>query len=121
MTDFSDPDTRALYDREVKKRVDEFGMTIDQAQMLVAVLMTDRGKSGEVLLPIKSGEVLPPIKPCPFCGAPASVEEFPSAIGEAAFSVGCDSAEEASCPGYQSLTTFSRRSDAVAAWNRRIP
>ena len=88
MTNFSDPDPRARYDRVVKKRVDEFGMTIDQAQMLVAVLMTDRGKSGEVLLPIKSGEVLPPIKPCPFCGAPASAEEFPSAIGEAAFSVG---------------------------------
>lgn len=73
----------------------------------------------------RSGELLPPILPCPFCGSPASVEEFPSGAtmksGAVAFSVGCDSSDEALCPGYQSLTQFARRSDAVAAWNRRAP
>lgn len=61
------------------------------------------------------------IASCPFCGGPASVEELGSAVTRTdavSFSVGCD-ADEANCPGYQSLTTFSRRSDAVAAWNRR--
>lgn len=35
------------------------------------------------------------------------------------FSVGCTTEDEATCMGYQSLTTFARRSDAVAAWNTR--
>lgn len=62
-----------------------------------------------------------PILPCPFCGGPASLEETTSGAtvdSQAAFSVGCD-ADEAECMGYQSLTTFARRSDAIAAWNRR--
>ena len=65
------------------------------------------------------------ILPCPFCGGSASVEEFPSSATTntktAVFSVGCDDPEEASCMGYQSLTTFARRSDAIAAWNKRAP
>jgi hypothetical protein len=54
------------------------------------------------------------ILPCPFCGAGASVEKI-----ENRFSVGCDSTDEADCMGYQSLTTFSREAEAVAAWNKR--
>ena len=64
------------------------------------------------------------ILPCPFCGSPASVEEFASSSVEpkkVVFSVGCDSQEEDSCMGYQSFTTYSRRADAIAAWNKRVP
>ena len=39
--DFSKPETRELYQREVQKRIDEFGMGREQAEMLVAVLMTE--------------------------------------------------------------------------------
>ncbi len=62
------------------------------------------------------------IDPCPFCGATASVEEIPAAVGPAdavRFTVGCDSQTEADCVGYQSLTTFDTRRAAIAAWNRR--
>ncbi len=63
------------------------------------------------------------ILPCPFCGSSASVEEFPSGATVSptavVFSVGCDSNDEAQCMGYQSLTTFARRSDAIKAWNKR--
>lgn len=58
------------------------------------------------------------ILPCPFCGAPASIEEIASYSG-VQFSVGCDSASEAECMGYQSFTTFNTRKEAVMAWNRR--
>ena len=54
------------------------------------------------------------ILPCPFCGGPASVEEL-----GASFSVGCCNRDEAARLGYQSLTVFATRSEAVAAWNRR--
>ncbi len=47
MIDFSDPETKALYKREVQKRVDEFGMSYEQAQMLVAVLMREPSKEEE--------------------------------------------------------------------------
>ena len=60
--------------------------------------------------------------PCPFCGGEAVVEEVENAIGltgSVCFSVGCNSPDEESCMGYQSLTTFSRRSDAIKAWNTR--
>jgi transcriptional regulator NrdR family protein len=64
------------------------------------------------------------ILPCPFCGHEASVEEVESRASAdpkaVRFSVGCDNVDEI-CMGYQSLTTFERRSDAVAAWNRRAP
>lgn len=77
---------------------------------------------GSLVLPDTSNTTTDPVTglevlPCPFCGGPASVEESRAYEG-AAFSVGCD-ADEASCYGYQSLTTFSRRSDAIAGWNRR--
>jgi hypothetical protein len=39
--DFSKPETQALYAAEVRKRMDLFGMTLDQASMLVAALMTE--------------------------------------------------------------------------------
>lgn len=61
------------------------------------------------------------IKPCPFCGSSASVEEVSNFLSSATFSVGCDSEEEASCMGYQSLTSFARRSDAIEGWNKRAP
>lgn len=60
-----------------------------------------------------------PILPCPFCGSSASVEEFPGGVKGSLFSVGCDSDQEASCMGYQSLTTFNTQKEAVAAWNKR--
>lgn len=60
------------------------------------------------------------IFPCPFCGGVASVEAVGGAVG-VAFTVGCDTDAEGDCYGYQSLTTFARRSDAIAAWNRRTP
>lgn len=58
---------------------------------------------------------------CPFCGSTASVEEFSSAsAGDAVvFSVGCDSTSEEDCMGYQSLTTFSTRAQAIKGWNKR--
>lgn len=62
------------------------------------------------------------IKSCPFCGASASIEEIPPNISDTdfvRFAVGCDSGEEATCIGYQSLTTFDRRKDAIEAWNKR--
>lgn len=60
------------------------------------------------------------ILPCPFCGGLAAIEE----VGDGAsvrFSVGCktDGDETDICMGYQSLTTFNRRSDAIDAWNKR--
>lgn len=60
--------------------------------------------------------------PCPFCGAKASIEEFPINSSEpdiVKFSVGCDSDNEPECMGYQSLTMFDRRADAINAWNKR--
>jgi Restriction alleviation protein Lar len=60
--------------------------------------------------------------PCPFCGGEAVMEEVENAVGRTGsvcFSVGCNSHDEESCMGYQSLTTFSRRSDAAKAWNTR--
>jgi hypothetical protein len=59
------------------------------------------------------------LKPCPFCGGEAIVEVIASVSGGTTFSVGCDSQEEACCPGYQLMTSWSRRSDATTAWNRR--
>ena len=39
--DFSKPETKAIYESEVRRRMDEpFCMSREQAEMLVAVLMT---------------------------------------------------------------------------------
>ena len=40
MPDFSKPETQEVFRREVKNRMDDFGMSREQAEMLVAVLMT---------------------------------------------------------------------------------
>jgi len=52
---------------------------------------------------------------CPFCGGVASMEQTESNR----WSVGCDAADEPACMGYQSFTTFARRSEATKAWNTR--
>ncbi len=64
------------------------------------------------------------ILPCPFCGHSASVEEIEHGVGTTggtSFSVGCDSTDEESCMGYQSLTQFNTRKAAITAWNKRVP
>lgn len=64
------------------------------------------------------------ILPCPFCGGVAQIEEIPASPGKTdgvRFSVGCASDEDGACMGYQSLTTFNRRSEAITAWNKRAP
>lgn len=59
------------------------------------------------------------LKPCPFCGGEADIEET-SFMEHATFSVGCRSMEGPDeCIGQQSLLTFARKSEAIAAWNRR--
>lgn len=60
------------------------------------------------------------LRPCPFCGGDAAVEEI-DRDGRASFSVGCTRDDDGACMGYQSLTTFALRSEAIAAWNRRTP
>ena len=60
-----------------------------------------------------------PLLPCPFCGGEATLEEIPSPVGGVSFTVGCNSDEDGTCMSYQSLTTFSLRSDAIKAWNKR--
>ena len=65
---------------------------------------------------------LPELLPCPFCGGPAVLEEVDGPTVDpkvVSFTVGCNATDEAECMGYQSLTTFARRSDAIKAWNRR--
>jgi hypothetical protein len=59
--------------------------------------------------------------PCPFCGGPATLEEIK--LGDVSnWSVGCVEHDgEPLCMGYQSLTQFARKCEAVAAWNRRPP
>lgn len=59
---------------------------------------------------------LPEMKPCPFCGAPAMVEE----CRDGRFSVGCTE-PDGECMGYISLNTFDRKTDAIHAWNKRAP
>lgn len=59
--------------------------------------------------------------PCPFCGHRAILEEVESkSVGISAWTVGCVEQDgEIECMGYQSLTTFSRKIEAVKAWNTR--
>jgi hypothetical protein len=59
------------------------------------------------------------LKPCPFCGGKAQMEEIDNLHDGVSFSVGCVADDEGACMGYQSLTCFSRRSEAAAAWNKR--
>lgn len=68
---------------------------------------------------------LPPLKRCPFCGGAADIEEVPSGIGRTdsvTFTVGCTEDDGGTmCMGYQSLTTFPTRREAIEAWNKRAP
>lgn len=68
----------------------------------------------------KGGGVVSDLLPCPFCGAAAMLELY-----ETRWSVGCSESGEvapgtAECIGYISLTTYERKADALAAWNRRV-
>jgi hypothetical protein len=48
MTDFSTPEGKALFEREVRKRTEPpFNMGREQAEMLVAVLLTERRADGQ--------------------------------------------------------------------------
>jgi hypothetical protein len=57
------------------------------------------------------------LKPCPFCGGPAELEE----VDGGGWSVGCEEKELSVhyCMGYQSLTSFATKAEAIAAWNTR--
>jgi hypothetical protein len=59
------------------------------------------------------------LAPCPFCGGPAELEE----VDGGGWSVGCE--EKALslhyCMGYQSLTSFATKREAITAWNTRRP
>lgn len=52
--------------------------------------------------------------PCPFCGGNASFEH----LENTRWSIGCADID-GDCMGFQSLQTFSRKAEALAAWNRR--
>ena len=66
--------------------------------------------------------------PCPFCGGVAQAEHFESKLGRWRWSIGCndhtskadDGGEPAAeCYGFQSMTSFATKAEAIAAWNRR--
>ena len=66
--------------------------------------------------------------PCPFCGGAAQAEHFESKLGRWCWSIGCndhtseadDGGEPAAeCYGFQSMTSFATKAEAIAAWNRR--
>lgn len=61
------------------------------------------------------------LKGCPFCGGQATLEEVK--MGDVSnWSVGClEHDGKPLCMGYQSLTQFARKAEAVEAWNRRAP
>lgn len=54
---------------------------------------------------------------CPFCGGPAELEE----VDGGGWSVGCQEKPLSVhfCMGYQSLTSFATKREAIAAWNTR--
>lgn len=56
---------------------------------------------------------------CPFCGGAAELEEIETKLGVTMFTVGCSTDEGGKCMGYEPQTWFDRRSDAIAAWNKR--
>ena len=66
--------------------------------------------------------------PCPFCGGAAQAEHFESKLGRWCWSIGCndhtseadDGGEPAAeCYGFQPMTSFATKAEAIAAWNRR--
>ena len=63
----------------------------------------------------------PLLLPCPFCGGTATLEECTNeSVGISSWTVGCNERDgEIQCMGYQSLTTFARKVEAVEAWNMR--
>ncbi len=58
------------------------------------------------------------LKSCPFCGGPAALEEVDHS-GYVAWSVGCNN-QDVDCIAYQMLATFTRKSEAAEAWNKRV-
>lgn len=64
---------------------------------------------------------LPALKPCPFCGGKATLEEVPNkTTGMSNWTVGCVEEDgETECMGYQSLSEYARKIEAVNAWNLR--
>lgn len=62
--------------------------------------------------------------PCPFCGGPAVFEECAQGSSvnpkSATWSVGCGNTK-IDCIAYQMLATFSRKTEAAEAWNKRAP
>src|SRR3954471_6321829 len=58
---------------------------------------------------------------CPFCGGLAQMETVQvHTFDISRYSVGCSSdGDDGECMGYQSMTTFARKTDAAKAWNKR--
>ncbi len=63
----------------------------------------------------RTDTALADLLPCPFCGCEAELEH----LENTQWSVGCLEGDHGPCIGYQSFTTFARRSEAIAAWNQR--
>ena len=67
------------------------------------------------------------IAPCPFCGGEAKLEKVSGSTGNSRWTVGCNETDENDggsafsilCYGYQSLTIFATKQEAIIAWNRR--
>ena len=76
-------------------------------------------KSQIVVDPVTKMEILP----CPFCGGKADIDEVSAGSVDprsVAFSVSCVAENEEPCPGYAGGASWSRRSDAIKAWNKRV-
>jgi len=59
------------------------------------------------------------MKPCPFCGSAGAIEEVEGAIGKA-WSPYCSAAlKEDDCILGHTLLSFTRKKEAVEAWNTR--
>lgn len=56
------------------------------------------------------------LRSCPFCGGGATFEH----LENTRWSIGCADID-GDCMGFQSLQTFPRKADAIAAWNVRAP
>lgn len=59
------------------------------------------------------------LKPCPFCGGAARVDhgEIPR-TGVNVWKIGCGN-EEVDCIATEMVSSYSRRAEAAAAWNKR--